>query len=430
MKWQRLLSKNVQNLFILIHQMKDLSWKKTDLAEKLLVDVKTIDRYLKRLEEGDFPIQLIQHKKSVKLIYNKGYSEPYLLFDFLIHSSSFCLLKDLILNTEYQQEYDRSSQERLRKWLGEYHLSFSYRKQQLYGSERKIRYLFFCFLKDFPLFFIGDTEQSFSELFIHLLETRAQNAEIKILDEHRTLFFKLFPELLFRHEQRLSVREKNYRCIVRLSCNIIIEKYWKKIEETKIYRKLMTLTEKLDSLFWLASEFESTNKTTITRVIYQEWLRYSIGLHERVVKEEFHEYQESLRLVPNVNEKLYQYRMALQQALTYPSYEWGLLLLKVLQERGYLEIYPPEVKIVFFFRYDHEEARRLASVLDKTLRHRKRTSIHVCTRSIPPSYAQLIITDHFFPLNNSKHQKTYFYQPSFGVDRLLSDIDYWIDTKN
>ncbi len=192
----------------------------------------------------------------------------------------------------------------------------------------------------------------------------------------------------------------------------------------------MTLTEKLDSLFWLASEFESTNKTTITRVIYQEWLRYSIGLHERVVKEEFHEYQESLRLVPNVNEKLYQYRMALQQALTYPSYEWGLLLLKVLQERGYLEIYQPEVKIVFFFRYDHEEARRLASVLDKTLRHRKRTSIHVCTRSIPPSYAQLIITDHFFPLNNSKHQKTYFYQPSFGVDRLLSDIDYWIDTKN
>ncbi|EOF61609.1 hypothetical protein SE1_00111 [Enterococcus hirae EnGen0127] len=334
------------------------------------------------------------------------------------------------MNTEYQQEYDRSSQERLRKWLGEYHLSFSYRKQQLYGSERKIRYLFFCFLKDFPLFFIGDTEQSFSELFIHLLETRAQNAEIKILDEHRTLFFELFPELLFRHEQRLSVREKNYRCIVRLSCNIIIEKYWKKIEETKIYRKLMTLTEKLDSLFWLASEFESTNKTTITRVIYQEWLRYSIGLHERVVKEEFHEYQESLRLVPNVNEKLYQYRMALQQALTYPSYEWGLLLLKVLQERGYLEIYPPEVKIVFFFRYDHEEARRLASVLDKTLRHRKRTSIHVCTRSIPPSYAQLIITDHFFPLNNSKHQKTYFYQPSFGVDRLLSDIDYWIDTKN
>lgn len=111
----------------------------------------------------------------------------------------------------------------------------------------------------------------------------------------------------------------------------------------------MTLTEKLDSLFWLASEFESTNKTTITRVIYQEWLRYSIGLHERVVKEEFHEYQESLHLVPNVNEKLYQYRMALQQALTYPSYEWGLLLLKVLQERGYLEIYPPEVKIVFFF---------------------------------------------------------------------------------
>ena len=64
MNWQKLLSKNIQNLFILINQMKDLSWKKTDLAEKLLVDAKTIDRYLKRLEEGDFPIQLIQHKKT------------------------------------------------------------------------------------------------------------------------------------------------------------------------------------------------------------------------------------------------------------------------------------------------------------------------------------------------------------------------------
>ncbi len=48
-----------------------------------------------------------------------------------------------------------------------------------------------------------------------------------------------------------------------------------------------------------------------------------------------------------------------------------------------------------FFRYDHEEARRLAAVLDKTLRHRKRTAIHICTRATPPNYAQLIITDHF-----------------------------------
>ncbi|EOH86176.1 hypothetical protein ACTNBL_10890 [Enterococcus villorum] len=430
MNWQKLLSKNIQNLFILINQMKDLSWKKTDLAEKLLVDAKTIDRYLKRLEEGDFPIQLIQHKKNVQLIYNQGYSEPYLLFDFLIHSSSFCLLKDLILKNGYQQEYDRSSQERLRKWLGDYHLSFSYKKKKIYGSERKIRYLLFCFLKDFPVFFVDDPEQTFSELFIHLLEQRQPTTEVKILDENHTAFFEIFPELLFRYEYHLPIVEKNYRCIVRLSCNIIIEKYWEKIEQTQIYRKIMTLTEKLDSLFWLNSEFESTNKTTITRVIYQEWLRYSIGLHERVIKEEFYAYKESLRLVPNVNEKLYQYRMALQQTLTYPSFEWGLLLLKVLQERGYLEIYPPELKIVFFFRYDHEEARRLASVLDKTLRHRKRTSIHVCTRSTPPNYAQLIITDHFFPLSNSKNQKTYFYQASFGVDRLLSDIDYWIDTKN
>lgn len=63
MKWQKLLTKNVQNLFLLIHQMKDLTWKKADLAEKLMVDVKTIDRYLKRLEEKDIPIQLIQQKK-------------------------------------------------------------------------------------------------------------------------------------------------------------------------------------------------------------------------------------------------------------------------------------------------------------------------------------------------------------------------------
>lgn len=430
MKWQKLLSKNAQNLFTLINQMKDLSWKKTDLAKKLVVDIKTIDRYLKRLEESDFPIQLIQRKKNVQLLYNKGYSEPYLLFDFLIHSSSFCLLKDLILNSDYQQEYNRSSQERLRKWLGEYHLSFSYKKKTIYGSERKIRYLLFCFLKDFPVFFVDDTEQSFSELFIHLLEQRQPNTEIKILNDHHTAFFEMFPELLFRYEQKLPPKEKNYRCIVRLSCHIIIEKYWKKIEQTPIYQKLMGLTEKLDSLFWLTNEFESTNKTNITRVIYQEWLRYFIGLHERVVKEELYVYQESLRMVPNINEKLYQYRMALQQALTYPSFEWGLLLLKFLQERGYLEIYPPEVKIVFFFRYDHEEARRLACVLDKTLRHRKRTSIHVCTRTTPPSYAQLIITDHFFPLNNHQNQKTYFYQTSFGVDRLLSDIDYWIETKN
>ena len=48
MKWQKLLTKNVQNLFLLIHQMKDLTWKKADLAEKLMVDVKTIHRYLKR----------------------------------------------------------------------------------------------------------------------------------------------------------------------------------------------------------------------------------------------------------------------------------------------------------------------------------------------------------------------------------------------
>lgn len=430
MKWQKLLIKNVQNLFLLIHQMKDLTWKKADLAEKLMVDVKTIDRYLKRLEEKDIPIQLIQQKKSVCLVYNKGYSEPYLLFDFLIQSSSFCLLKDLILQKKYQQVYDRSSQERLRKWLGEYHLSFSYKKGQIYGAERKIRYLIFCFLRDFPHFYVEDTERSFSEVFIQLLEQRKEVSEVELLNENQTVFFEMFPELLFLREQHLSEKEKIYRCILRLSCNIIIEKRWEKIEETQDYRKLMIVTEKLDSLFWLTSEYESTNKKSITRVIYQEWLRYTIGIQEHTVKEELQTYHEFLKKIPNCQEKLSQFRTALQQALDYPASEWDLCLLKVLQERGYLELYPPEVKIVFFFRYDHEEARRLAAVLDKTLRHRKRTAIHVCTRATPPNYAQLIITDHFFPLVNNKDQKTYFYQSSFGIDRLLSDIDYWIDTKN
>ncbi len=430
MKWQKLLTKNVQNLFLLINQMKDLTWKKADLAEKLSVDAKTIDRYLKRLEERDIPIQLSQQKKCVRLIYNKGYSEPYLLFDFLIQSSSFCLLKDLILQKPYQQVYDRSSQERLRKWLGEYHLSFSYKKSQIYGAERKIRYLIFCFLRDFPHFYVKDTERSFSEVFIQLLEERKQTSEVELLNKNHPLFFEMFPELLFLREQHLPAKEKMYRCILRLSCNVIIEKRWEKIEETQDYRKLMIVTEKLDSLFWLTSEYESTNKKVITRVIYQEWLRYTIGIHERIINEEFQSYQEALKMIPNFKEKLGQFRTALQQALVHPVGEWDLFLLKTLQERGYLELYPPEVKIVFFFRYDHEEARRLAAVLDKTLRHRKRTAIHVCTRATPPSYAQLIITDHFFPLVNNKEQKTYFYQASFGIDRLLSDIDYWVDTKS
>lgn len=84
-------------------------------------------------------------------------------------------------------------------------------------------------------------------------------------------------------------------------------------------------------------------------MIYQEWLRYTIGIHEHTVKEELQTYHEFLKKIPNCQEKLSQFRTALQQALDYPASEWDLCLLKVLQERGYLELYPPEVKIVFFF---------------------------------------------------------------------------------
>lgn len=152
MNWQTLLTKNAQNIFLLINQMKDLTWKKSDLAKRMDVDVKTIDRYLKRLKSEDYPLELAYDKKEVQLVYHQAYNEPFLLFEFLIRSDSFCLLRDLILQREYSFEYDRSAQERLKKWLGDYHLSFSYKKQQIYGSERKIRYLLFCFLKEFPTF--------------------------------------------------------------------------------------------------------------------------------------------------------------------------------------------------------------------------------------------------------------------------------------
>ncbi|HFN2771792.1 TPA: hypothetical protein ACG9B4_002794, partial [Enterococcus faecium] len=323
-------------------------WRKADLAEELKIDVKTVDRHLKRLAESDCPIQLILHKKTVQLVYDQGYSEPYLLFVFLIQSPPFCLLKNLLLNEPYEQKYDRSTQERLRKWFGEYHLSFSYKKAQIFGSERKVRYLLFYFLKDFPHFFADDGEQSFSEMFIQLLKQRKDPAEIEILGDSRTLFFELFPELLFREEQILPIKEKNYLAILRLSCNQITEKRWKRIEETQDYRKLTIVTEKLDSLFWLNSEFESESKSKLIKVLYQEWLRYVIGIHDRLI-EEVRYYQETLEKFPNSKDKLYQFRLAIQQALAHPAVEWGMLLLKTLQERGYLDVHPPEVKIVFFF---------------------------------------------------------------------------------
>lgn len=429
MNWQTLLTKNAQNIFLLINQMKDLTWKKSDLAKRMDVDVKTIDRYLKRLKSEDYPLELAYDKKEVQLVYHQAYNEPFLLFEFLIRSDSFCLLRDLILQREYSFEYDRSAQERLKKWLGDYHLSFSYKKRQIYGSERKIRYLLFCFLKEFPTFFKEDHDQTFSELFIQLLDQRPKHTDIEIFTNHQLFFYEIFPELLFRSEQKLPTKEKNYRAILRLNSHLITDKRWERIEKTSVYQKLSIVTEKLDSLFWLTNDFESSNKKKITRVLFQEWLKYSIGLHDRFIHEEAVAYQALADTIPNFIEKSNQFRIALQQALFQPTTDWARILLKLLNERGYLEMYAPEVKIVFFFRYDHEEARRLAAILDKTLRHRKRTSIHVCTRSKPPSYAQLVITDHFFSASLTNDQKTYFYQDSLGIEKLLSDIDYWINTK-
>lgn len=97
MNWQTLLTKNAQNIFLLINQMKDLTWKKSDLAKRMDVDVKTIDRYLKRLKSEDYPLELAYDKKEVQLVYHQAYNEPFLLFEFLIRSDSFCLLRDLIL---------------------------------------------------------------------------------------------------------------------------------------------------------------------------------------------------------------------------------------------------------------------------------------------------------------------------------------------
>ncbi len=104
-------------------------------------------------------------------------------------------------------------------------------------------------------------------MFIQLLKQRKDPAEIEILGDSRTLFFELFPELLFREEQILPIKEKNYLAILRLSCNQITEKRWKRIEETQDYRKLTIVTEKLDSLFWLNSEFESESKSKLTKVL-------------------------------------------------------------------------------------------------------------------------------------------------------------------
>lgn len=166
------------------------------------------------------------------------------------------------------------------------------------------------------------------------MKQRKDPAEIEILGDSRTLFFELFPELLFREEQILPIKEKNYLAILRLSCNQITEKRWERIEETQDYRKLTIVTEKLDSLFWLNSEFESGNKSKLTKVLYQEWLRYVIGIHDRLVEEEVRYYQETLEKFPNSKDKLYQFRLAIQQALAHPAVEWGMLLLKTLQERG------------------------------------------------------------------------------------------------
>ncbi len=79
----------------------------------------------------------------------------------------------------------------------------SYKKGRIYGAERKIRYLIFCFLRDFPHFYVEDTERSFSEVFIQLLEQRKEVSEVELLNENQTVFFEMFPELLFFGEQHL-----------------------------------------------------------------------------------------------------------------------------------------------------------------------------------------------------------------------------------
>ena len=154
-------------------------------------------------------------------------------------------------------------------------------------------------------------------MFIQLLKQRKDPAEIEILGDSRTLFFELFPELLFRGADFANKR-KNYLAILRLSCNQITEKRWKRIEETQDYRKLTIVTEKLDSLFWLNSEFESESKSKLIKVLYQEWLRYVIGIHDRLI-EEVRYYQETLEKFPNSKDKLYQFRLAIQQALAHPQ---------------------------------------------------------------------------------------------------------------
>lgn len=426
MKWQKLLSKKSQNLFLLINKMKDLTWKKKELANQLAVDVKTVDRYLKRLNQSDLPIQVIQGKKTIRLFYDLGYNEPYLLFDFLTKSSAFRLLTDIVLKNNYQKNYSRSTQERLRTWLGEYHLSFSYKQKKIFGSERKMRYLLFCFLKDFPHYFMDGQDQAFSEFFIDVLKRRNQLASAEVLGNRGSMFYETFPELLFREELTLPKQVKNYLCILRLSCNIITEKKWTRLEKTKEYQRLLILTEKLDSFFWLTSDYEHSNKTKLTRVLYQEWLRYSIGIQDRLSKEEIETYKRKIETYPNAKDKLLQFQLALHQGISAQDTDWGWHLLKMLQERGYLQVQPPELKIVFFFRFDFEEARRLAALLDKTLSPRNRVSIHVCTRTKPPLYAHLVITDHFSPLHQRKEQKTYFYHAELGIDYFLSDIDRWL----
>ena len=72
----------------------------------------------------------------------------------------------------------------------------------------KIRYLIFCFLRDFPHFYVEDTERSFSEVFIQLLEQKKEVSEVELLNENQTVFFEMFPELLFLREQHLSEKKK------------------------------------------------------------------------------------------------------------------------------------------------------------------------------------------------------------------------------
>lgn len=177
-----------------------------------------MDRHLKRLAESDCPIQLILHKKTVQLVYDQGYSEPYLLFVFWSNHPRFVYWKSAIkwtLRAEVRSFYARA----IEKVVWRVPPFFSYKSTDLW-FRKKSKISAVLLLKDFP-HFCRWWRAVLSEMFIQLLKQRKDPAEIEILGDSRTLFFELFPELLFRGAD--FANKENYLAILRLSCNQITE---------------------------------------------------------------------------------------------------------------------------------------------------------------------------------------------------------------